>query len=272
MSNLVVLENISLSFGVKPLLDNAQLQIAAGERVCLIGRNGTGKSSLLKIIEGTLKPDSGKIWCKPDLRLARLEQELPQTSTGTVYEFVAEGLAEAGKLLASYHTLTQRIAHEHNPDDLVQLERLQNVIDAGHGWHLEQTIKNILSRLALDPDQLINKLSGGWQRRAALAKALVISPELLLLDEPTNHLDIDAIQWLEDQLVSCNFGLIFVTHDRMLLQHLATRIIELDRGQLTSWPGNYANFLQRKEEMLHAETQQNKLFDKKLAQEEIWVR
>jgi ABC transport system ATP-binding/permease protein len=272
MSNLIVLDNVSLSFGIEPLLNNIKLQIASGERVCLIGRNGTGKSSLLKIIEGTLLPDSGEIWRKQDLRLARLEQELPQTSTGTVYEFVAEGLAKAGKLLAAYHTLTQRIARDHNADDLIQLEHLQNEIDAGHGWHLEQTIKNVLSRLALDPDQLINELSGGWQRRAALAKALVVSPDLLLLDEPTNHLDIEAIQWLEDQLMSCSFGLLFVTHDRALLQRLATRIIELDRGKLTSWPGDYANFLRRKEEMLHAESQQNKLFDKKLAQEEVWIR
>lgn len=274
MSNLIVLENVSLSFGVEPLLNNIKLQIASGERVCLIGRNGTGKSSLLKIIEGALLPDDGEIWRKQDLRLARLEQELPQTYTDTVYEFVAEGLAKAGKLLAAYHTLTQRIAHTHerHTDDLIQLEQLQNKIDAGHGWHLEQTIKSVLSRLSLNPDQRISELSGGWQRRAALAKALVVSPDLLLLDEPTNHLDIEAIQWLEDQLVSCKFGLLFVTHDRALLQRLATRIIELDRGELTSWPGDYANFLRRKEEMLHAEAQQNKLFDKKLAQEEVWIR
>jgi ABC transport system ATP-binding/permease protein len=272
MSNLVVLDNVSLSFSNEPLLDNIKLQIASGERVCLIGRNGTGKSSLLKVIEGTVQPDGGQIWRKPDLRLARLEQELPQTSTGTVYEFVAAGLAETGKLLADYHTLTQRIAHAHTTEDLMQLERLHNEIDTCHGWHLEQTINNVLSRLGLNPDQLINELSGGWQRRAALAKALVVAPELLLLDEPTNHLDIEAIQWLEDQLAACNFGLLFVTHDRSLLQRLATRIIELDRGQLTSWPGNYNNFLRRKEEMLHAEEQQNKLFDKKLAQEEVWIR
>ena len=272
MSNLITLENISLAFGLDALLDKTKLQITTGERVCLIGRNGAGKSSLLRIIDGTLLPDGGQVWRKPNLRLARLEQELPQTITGTVYEFVAEGLAKTGKLLASYHTLIHRLEHSHNADDLVQLEKIQTAIDANHGWQFEQQIKTVLERLALDPDKPVNELSGGWQRRAALAKALVSSPELLLLDEPTNHLDIEAIQWLEDKLLDCKIGLLFITHDRALLQRLATRIIELDRGQLTSWPGDYANFLRRKEEMLHAEEQQNKLFDKKLAQEEVWIR
>lgn len=272
MSNLITLENISLAFGLDALLDKVKLQIATGERVCLIGRNGAGKSSLLRIIDGTLLPDSGQVWRKPGLKLARLEQELPQTITGTTYEFVAEGLAKTGKLLASYHTLIHRLEHGHNADDLVQLEEIQTALDANHGWQFEQQIKTVLERLALDPDKPVNELSGGWQRRAALAKALVSSPELLLLDEPTNHLDIEAIQWLEDQLLDCKIGLLFITHDRALLQRLATRIIELDRGNLTSWPGDYANFLRRKEEMLHAEEQQNKLFDKKLAQEEVWIR
>jgi len=272
LSNLITLENISLAFGLDALLDKTKLQITTGERVCLIGRNGAGKSSLLRIIDGTLLPDGGQVWRKPNLRLARLEQELPQTITGTVYEFVAEGLAKTGKLLASYHTLIHRLEHSHNADDLVQLEKIQTAIDANHGWQFEQQIKTVLERLALDPDKPVNELSGGWQRRAALAKALVSSPELLLLDEPTNHLDIEAIQWLEDKLLDCKIGLLFITHDRALLQRLATRIIELDRGQLTSWPGDYANFLRRKEEMLHAEEQQNKLFDKKLAQEEVWIR
>ncbi|OGT08899.1 MAG: ABC transporter ATP-binding protein [Gammaproteobacteria bacterium GWE2_37_16] len=272
MSNLITLENISLAFGLDALLDKVKLQITTGERVCLIGRNGAGKSSLLRIIDGTLLPDGGQVWRKPSLKLARLEQELPQTITGTAYEFVAEGLAKTGKLLASYHKLIQRLEHGHNADDLIQLEKIQTALDANHGWQFEQQIKTVLERLALDPDKPVNELSGGWQRRAALAKALVSSPELLLLDEPTNHLDIEAIQWLEDQLLDCKIGLLFITHDRALLQRLATRIIELDRGQLTSWPGDYANFLRRKEEMLHAEEQQNKLFDKKLAQEEVWIR
>lgn len=272
MSNLITLDNVSVAFGLNHLLDQVKLQVATGERVCLIGRNGAGKSSLLKIIEGEMLPDSGTIWRKPNLRIARLTQELPQDITGTVYEFVADGLAETGKLLADYHALILRLEHSHTEDDLHKLERLQHAIDAKNGWHFEQDIKTVLTRLELDPDQNVAELSGGWQRRAALAKALVVSPELLLLDEPTNHLDINAIQWLEDQLLACNIGLLFITHDRSLLQRLATRIIELDRGNLTSWPGDYDNFLRRKEEMLHAESQQNALFDKKLAQEEVWIR
>lgn len=272
MSNLIILDNISLDFGQYHLLDQAKLQIASGERICLIGRNGAGKSSLLKIIEGTLPSDSGQIWRIPHLRIASLNQDLPEKITATVYEFVATGLAATGELLAAYHTLTQRLANSHNDDDLAQLTYLQNAIDASQGWLLEQNISNVIKRLELNPDQSVAELSGGWQRRAALAKALVSSPELLLLDEPTNHLDIEAIQWLEDQLLACNIGLLFITHDRALLQRLATRIIELDRGQLTSWPGDYKNFLRRKDEMLHAEEQQNKEFDKKLAQEEIWIR
>ncbi len=272
MSNLILLDNVSLAFGLDSLLDKAKLQIADGERVCLIGRNGAGKSSLLRIIDGTQLPDSGTVWRKPNLRLARLTQELPQQVTSTVYEFVAEGLAETGQLLADYHALTHRLVHGHSENDLVQLERLQQAIDVKNGWQFEQNINTILTRLELEPDKRVAELSGGWQRRAALAKALVVAPELLLLDEPTNHLDIDAIQWLEDQLIASGVGLLFITHDRALLQRLATRIIELDRGQLTSWPGDYNNFLRRKEEMLHAEAKQNTEFDKKLAQEEKWIR
>lgn len=272
MTNLITLDNVSLAFGLDVLLDHVKLQIASGERVCLIGRNGAGKSSLLKTIEGTQLPDGGTIWRKPNLRLARLAQELPQKINLTVYEFVAEGLAETGQLLADYFALTNCLAHSHSAQDLNELERLQHLIDAKQGWHFEQEITTILKRLELSPNQLVAELSGGWQRRAALARALVTQPELLLLDEPTNHLDIEAIQWLENQLLACNVGLIFITHDRALLQRLATRIIELDRGQLTSWPGDYANFLRRKDEMLHAEAKQNALFDKKLAQEERWIR
>jgi ATP-binding cassette subfamily F protein uup len=272
MSNLITLENVSLAYGLDHLLDHTKFQIAAGERVCLIGRNGTGKSSMLKLMDGSLLPDSGSVFRKPNLRLARLEQELPQHITGTVYEYVAQGLAETGKLLADYHALILGLADSHTDEDLKKLETLQHAIDANNGWQFEQDIKTVLLRLNLDPDQRVADLSGGWQRRAALAKALVSKPELLLLDEPTNHLDIDAIKWLEDQLTSWDVGLLFITHDRALLRRLATRIIELDRGNLTSWPGDYENFLRRKEEMLHAEAMQNSDFDKKLAQEEKWIR
>ena len=272
MSNLISLDNVSLAYGLDVLLDNVKLHVTPGERVCLIGRNGAGKSSLLKIIEGAIKPDSGSVWRKPDLRFARLEQELPREMPGTVFEYVASGLAETGAILAAYHAVTHRLETSHEQKDLDELERLQHELDAKNGWQFEQKITTILNRLELQPDQNVAELSGGWQRRAALAKALVCSPELLLLDEPTNHLDVSAIQWLEDELANCNFGLIFITHDRSLLQRLATRIIELDRGNLTSWPGDYENFLRRKEEMLHAEDKQNAVFDKKLAQEEKWIR
>lgn len=271
MSNLLTLDNICLSFGQDFLLDHVKLQVAEGERICLIGRNGAGKSSLFKIIEGIEKPDSGTIWRKPGLRLAQLAQELPKTISSTVFEFVAEGLSEIGGLLTAYHALSQSLSVGTN-DDLKKLEQLQQRIEAKNGWDFEQKIGVILDRLALDPEAKVAELSGGWQRRAALARALVADPELLLLDEPTNHLDIEAIQWLEEELLNSGIGLIFITHDRALLQRLATRIIELDRGQLTSWPGDYANFLRRKKEIRDAEEKANAEFDKKLAQEEKWIR
>jgi len=272
MTNLITLNNINLAYGLDPLLDNASLQISAGERVCLIGRNGAGKSSLLKLLDGTQLPDSGTVWRKPALRIARLAQELPHDSSMTVYDFVAEGLADVGRFLKEYHTLTMQFATDHSDEAMQKLERLQREIDTRNGWHFDQAINTILTKLELNPDTKIADLSGGWQRRAALAQALVIEPELLLLDEPTNHLDIEAIQWLESFLLNCNIGIVFITHDRALLKRLATRIIELDRGNLTSWPGDYDNFLRRKEELLHAEDKQNADFDKKLAQEEKWIR
>tara|TARA_R110000868_G_scaffold367519_3_gene630519 strand:+ start:1146 stop:3041 length:1896 start_codon:yes stop_codon:yes gene_type:complete len=272
MDNLITIDGLSLAFGLDLLLDNIKLQIATGERICLIGRNGAGKSSLFKVIDGTISADTGGVWRKPGLRIARLTQEIPQTKTDTVFEFVAEGLAETGALLAAYHSLTHKMMTSCDDADLLKLEKLQHEIDVQGGWHFEREINNVLTRLELNPDASLSSLSGGWKRRAALARALVTSPELLMLDEPTNHLDIEAIQWLEEYLLSCKIGLIFITHDRSLLQRLATRIIELDRGNLTSWPGDYQNFLQRKEEMLHAEEKQNADFDKKLAQEEKWIR
>jgi ATP-binding cassette subfamily F protein uup len=272
MSHLITLENVSLAYGLEPLLDHVKLQINKGERVCLIGRNGAGKSSLLKIIEGSILPDSGQVWRKPTLKMARLTQELPQDKHLTVQAFVAQGMAETGELLNRYEDLVHKIEKSHNQQDLIELEKLQHAIDAVDGWKFSQQIKTVLTKLNLNGDDILSDLSGGWQRRAALAKALVIEPELLLLDEPTNHLDLTAIEWMEEQLLNANIGLVFITHDRALLQRLATRIIELDRGQLTSWPGDYENFLRRKDELLHAEAKQNADFDKKLAQEEKWIR
>jgi ATP-binding cassette subfamily F protein uup len=272
MTNLITVENASLAFGTDILLKNAKLQISDNERVCLIGRNGAGKSSLLKIIEGTMLPDSGNIWRKSGLKIARLQQDLPSEIHLTIYDYVSEGLAETGKLLSLYHALTHKLAGDHSDEDLNELSNLQHQIDQKNGWQFDQEILDALKKLSLNPDQLLSGLSGGLRRRAALARALVIKPDLLLLDEPTNHLDIEAIQWLENELVQCGVSLIFITHDRALLQRLATRILELDRGNLTSWPGDYTNFLRRKEEMLHAEAKQNAEFDRRLAEEERWIR
>lgn len=269
MSAIISLEKINLAYGLDPLLDQVNCQIFAGERVCLIGRNGAGKSSFLKIIEGSIIPDSGKIFRSPSLRIARLTQELPQELNITVYDTVAKALQKTGELLSAYHHLSQNLQTE---ADLKRLAELQQAIDECQGWQFEQSISQILQRLELPADSLISELSGGWQRRVALAQALVIKPDLLLLDEPTNHLDIEAIQWLEDQLLNFEGGIVFITHDRAFLQRLATRIIELDRGHLYSWPGDYENFLRRKEETLAAEEKLNSEFDKKLAEEERWIR
>lgn len=272
MSQLISLDNVSLAFGLHPLLDKVKFGIEKGERVCLIGRNGAGKSSLMKVIAGSILPDSGTVWRSPGLRIACLSQELPQEKNQTVYDYVAQGLARIGDLLKEYHAITTILSTQQDAKLLSRMEGLHREIEAKSGWQLDNTIKTILTRLDLPADELLSNLSGGWQRRAALAQALVISPDLLLLDEPTNHLDITAIEWLEEQLISSGCGLLFITHDRALLQRLATRIIELDRGNLTSWPGDYANFLRRKEELLHAEEKHNADFDKKLAQEERWIR
>jgi ATP-binding cassette subfamily F protein uup len=272
MALLLTLDKINLSFGIDTVLDEIKLNIESGERICLIGRNGTGKSSLLKLIAGEQLPDGGTIWRAPELRISQLAQELPQNLHHTVFEEVASGLMQMGQLLADYHLLIQKLAHSSSAAELKKLEQIQQAIDACNAWQFEQQINTVLSRLELPADKPLAELSGGWQRRVALAKALVSAPDLLLLDEPTNHLDINAIQWLEEQLLAFGGGLLFITHDRALLQRLATRIIELDRGQLTSWPGDYENFLRRKQEMLLAEAKHNMEFDKKLSAEERWIR
>ncbi len=272
MSQLLSLDQISLAFGLDVLLDNVKFQIAMGERVCLIGRNGAGKSSLLKIISGTVLPDSGTVWRKPALRMAYLDQNLPIHNTQTVFEYVAEGVAQVGQLLTDYHHLIQHLSSQPSDDELARLQNLQQQLDIQEGWQINEAIERLLNRFGLDPNQPVADLSGGWQRRAAVARAWINQPELLLLDEPTNHLDIEAIEWLEQELLQQRCGVVFITHDRALLQRLATRIIELDRGQLTSWPGDYRLFLQHKAELLHAESQQHAEFDRKLAEEEKWIR
>jgi len=267
---LLSFDDISIHFGLETLLDHAGFEIDAGERVCLIGRNGAGKSTLLKLVSGEIAADEGRIWRQPGLRVSQLEQELLAPDDATVFDVVTGGLPEIGALLAEYH----HVSHEVGVDVsmLSRLEQLQHEIETRDGWRFHERVDGILARLELPPDARLAELSGGWRRRVGLARALVGEPDLLLLDEPTNHLDIEVIQWLEDALLDFRGGVLFVTHDRALLTRLATRILELDRGQLTSWPGDYPRFLERKAAALAEEARHQAVFDKKLAQEEAWIR
>ncbi len=276
---LISFEKVSIAFGHHALLDAADLVIDAGERVCLIGRNGTGKSTLMQIIRGTVLPDDGVVRRPSGLRIAYLAQDLPSGEGRTVFDAVAEGLGSLGTILGAYHhTITllgaEPTGGQHSGHDalLERMHDLQHELEAQDGWRFQQRMETILDRLKLPADKLLDELSGGWKRRVALAQALVSEPDLLLLDEPTNHLDIEAIQWLEELLLNFTGGLLFITHDRTLLKHLATRIVELDRGQLSSWPGDYEHYLQKKQENLAVEADHAAKFDKRLAQEEVWIR
>ena len=266
---LVRFDEISLEFGDQPLLTDANLVIEPAERICLIGRNGAGKTSLLRLLTGEIQPDHGEIQTKADLRISKLQQNLPDSLELTAREFVSQGLDTIRGWVREYETLT---AGDADPQRLRDIEKLQLRIEAADGWHAEQRIEAILSELQLPADKRMSELSGGWRRRVALGKALVSKPELLLLDEPTNHLDLVTIRWLENMIYAYPGSVVFVTHDRAFLQRLATRIVEIDRGKLISWPGDYANYLRRKEKALEDEDRENKLFDKKLAEEEIWIR
>jgi ATP-binding cassette subfamily F protein uup len=270
--SLISLQDIALSFGGPPILQHINMQIDSGERVCLVGRNGEGKSSLMKLIGGDLEPDNGIINKQQGLRVARLRQNVPQDITGTVFEVVAGGLGKMQKLLTRQHAISLRLADGVDESLLAELETVQHQLELEGGWQAQQRVDAVVSRLNLDADLDFTILSGGMKRRVFLARALVSDPDLLLLDEPTNHLDIASIIWLENFLLNAKLTLLFVTHDRMLLKKLATRILDLDRGQLTSWPGNYDTYLKRKAEMLAAESGQQARFDKKLAQEETWIR
>lgn len=266
---LLKFTNVSLAFGVTPLLDGVSWQIERGERVCIIGRNGTGKSSLLRIVKGEQQADDGEVWRAPAIKIGELPQELPRADDRTVFDVVAAGLAGVGELLAEYHHLTQDTSGELDMDHLM---RVQQELEARDGWRLQQLVDSTLSRLQLPAEKTLAELSGGWRRRVLLAQALVAEPDLLLLDEPTNHLDIGAIAWLEEALRGYPGAVLFITHDRAFLQALATRILELDRGNLIDWQGDYASFLVHKEQQLAAEETANALFDKRLAQEEVWIR
>ena len=272
---LLTLQDVSLAFGHLPLFEGANLEVEPGERIALIGRNGTGKSTLLRVISGEISADAGLVWRSPALRVSRLDQDVPQAGDRSVFDEVAEGLGELGALVADYHHAAMAVAAASTrqaTDALTRLGDLQHQLEERDGWRLEQKVETVVSRLALPADRSMNELSGGWRRRALLGKALVREPDLLLLDEPTNHLDIDAIRWLEDYLRTYTGALLFVTHDREFLSALATRIVELDRGTLTSWPGSYENFLQKKADALETEARDLARLDKKLAQEEAWLR
>ena len=264
---ILTLNDVDFGVGGPLLLDGVDLAIEPGERIALIGRNGAGKSTLLRLLAGELKPDDGDIRAETGVRVARLEQEVPRDAVGTVFDVVAAGLGALGALLADYHHLIHA-----DVIDTEALAAVQSKIEDAGGWSVDQRVTETLARLQLDGDADFGRLSGGMKRRVLLARALVSAPDLLLLDEPTNHLDIAAIDWLEGFLKAWPGALMFVTHDRRFLRSLATRIVEIDRGQLTSWPGDWANYLRRREERLNAEAQENARFDKLLAQEEVWIR
>lgn len=268
---LLRLDGVSLAYGHLPLLARVDFQIEPGERVCLVGRNGAGKSTLLRVLKGAVLPDEGDIWRHNALRIAHLEQEVPPDSEETIYEVVAAGLGDLGELLTEYHQATQAAGVGECPS-LQRMAELQVLIDALAGWNIEQKVQTVLTRLGLFADQCFARCSGGIRRQTMLARALVSEPDLLLLDEPTNHLDIEAINWLEHFLLDYRGALIFITHDRMFLRHLATRIIELDRGKLSSFSSDFDAYLSKKEELLEIETRAAANFDKKLAEEEAWIR
>tara|TARA_R110002072_G_scaffold4508_13_gene31485 strand:+ start:15376 stop:17274 length:1899 start_codon:yes stop_codon:yes gene_type:complete len=264
---LLRLDSVHLQYGTQVILDQVSLSITKGEKLGLLGRNGTGKTTLLKVLAGELSSDSGERWVRPGIRIARLQQTLPEADELSVYDVVAAGLADAGRLLSEYHKLVQA-----EQPDMAMLSRVQTQLEAADGWQLQQRVETTISQLQLPAEATMGELSGGWRRRVALAQALVSQPDLLLLDEPTNHLDIPAIRWLEEQLASFSGALILITHDRRFLQNVANSIAELDRGHLTQWRGDYQGFLRHREQQLEAEERANELFDKKLAQEEVWIR
>ena len=268
--SLIRLEDISIEFGDNPLLKDANISIEANERICLVGRNGAGKTTLLNIISGAIEADKGLVHRQRHLRVSQLEQTLPEAINTTVFDVIKEGLKDQFERIEEY----ERVASQSPANDkqMQRMEELQAEIDAGGGWQIEKQAETIISQLNLPAEKTLAQLSGGWRRRVALGKALVSQPDLLLLDEPTNHLDIATIEWLEHTIRGYRGSVVFITHDREFLQKIATRIIEVDRAKLISWPGSYQSFVRLKEQSLHEEESQNALFDKRLAEEEKWIR
>jgi ATP-binding cassette subfamily F protein uup len=267
------MQDISVGFGGRPLLEHINLQIEAGDRICLLGRNGVGKSTLMKIITGQVQPEQGDISRLPKLAITCLTQDVPNDLGGTVFELVSEGLGECGKLLAQYHLVSHQLALDHdNKSLLTRLDTLQHSLDTQNGWQMDRFVENIIENMELNADTQATSLSAGMKRRVLLAQAIVRNPDVLLLDEPTNHLDIETVTWIEDFLGSYKGTLIFVSHDRVFVRKLATRIIELDRGRAISYSCNYETFLVRRDIANEAQAVEDSLFDKKLAQEEVWIR
>ncbi|MBL10488.1 MAG: ABC transporter ATP-binding protein [Acidiferrobacteraceae bacterium] len=269
MKYLIRFDNVSLSFGTYPILKNAEFSIEAGERVCLVGHNGAGKTSMLRLLNNEIEPDSGEIRRPNNIVLSHLKQHLPIRKNMTVQDYVEEGLSLIRSLRDKYRECSEKL---NIPQNLAQSEILYSIIDAHGGWNIEQQIAKVCAELGLDPSEGIDNLSGGWRRRAALARSLVCNPDVLLLDEPTNHLDLGSIEWLEDKIHKIPGAVLFITHDRKFLQKLATRIVQIDRGQITSWPGNYQKYLVKRKKSLSEEASKNKEFDRKLADEESWYR
>lgn len=269
---MINLRQVHLSFGHAPLLDHVSVQIEPGEHICLIGQNGAGKSTFLKLIQAKIEPDAGYVAIPAEIKLSELPQTVPQDLSGTVYEVVSQGLGDLGSLLQQFEKINVQLAESASDDLLQQLERVQHEIDLKNGWVIHQRIMRVLTQTGLAADEDVKSLSGGQVRRALLARALVVDPDVLILDEPTNHLDIESIIWLENFLKNYPKTVVFVSHDRAFMQAVATRIFELDNGHLLSWSGKYEDFLKHKEMLLAAEATEQALFDKKLAQEEVWIR
>ncbi|MCZ6912807.1 MAG: ATP-binding cassette domain-containing protein [Proteobacteria bacterium] len=269
---LIRLDKVSLAYGHRALLDQVTLEIHPAERVCLVGRNGEGKSSLMKLISGEIAPDDGEVWVRPGIRVAHLAQEVQIESEETVFEVVAGGLPKLGAMLSAYHQAAAELASDHTAANENRLAELQHELEAADGWKIEQKVETVLSRLGLDGHARMNTRSGGWRRRVMLARALVSEPDLLLLDEPTNHLDIAAIRWLEEFMLRYAGSLLFITHDRAMARRLATRVLDLDRGNISSWSVGYDKYLEGRAKQLEDEEKQHAAFDKKLSQEEVWIR